>query len=168
DERLDFLVVAASEEDVTERNEERLLVDRCQHPGAVREDLDLRAPATLRLVEVPNRGKLALAVDDPVPWRLELEAREDDRLRDSDVLVHHRRPGCRADDPAELVSDGRRRLPPAFRPRAHATLAPLARVPTQPLLGAHGHRSERVVDQVGRVLEDRKAVAVALARLHGA
>ncbi len=167
DDRLDVLDLAGLEENVADRHEEGSLVDGLEHRVGVCHDLDVRAPPALRLVEVANRGKLSLAVDDPVPGWRELEAREHDRLRDGDVLVHHGRPGRGADDPRELVADARRRLPPPFRPRAHAALAPLACVPKQVLLRAEWHRPERVADQVGRVLEDWKTVAVALERLHG-
>src|SRR5512132_4002256 len=166
DDRLDVLDLSGLEEDVAERDEQRPLVDRVQHTGDVRGDLDLGAPPVLSLVEVANRGKLPFAVDDPVARRLELEAGEHDRLRDGDVLVHRHRPRRRADDLSQLVSDRRRRLPPAFGPCAHASLAPLARVAKQALLRSDGHRAQRMVDQVGRVLEDRKAVAVALEWLH--
>jgi hypothetical protein len=39
-------------------------------------------------------------------------------------------------------------------------LAPGARVLLQALFGRGGHRAERVVDQVRRLLEDRKAIPI--------
>src|SRR5205814_5055342 len=133
----------------------------------VLDDLHVRPVPPLRLLEVADRGELTLAEDDSVARRLELEAREHHRLGDRDVLVHRDRAGRRPDDPREPVADRHRCLPPALLPGPHAALAPLARVASQALLGADRHRAERVVDQVGRVLEDREAIAVALARLHG-
>src|SRR6266550_4367334 len=165
-DRLDVLDLAGLEEDVADWDEQCPLVDRLEHGGLVGDDLDVRASPSLRLVEVANRRKLALAVDDAVARRLELEAREHDRLRDGDVLVHRHRPRRGADDAAQEVPDRGRGLPPAFRPGPNAALPPLARVAKQPLLRADGHRAQRMVDQIGRVLEDRKAVAVALERLH--
>src|SRR5581483_10950179 len=58
------------------------------------------------------------------------------------------------------------RVPPPFAPRACPTRAPLARKLREPTLGLRRHGAERVVDQVRRRLEDRKAVAV-VGQLHG-
>src|SRR5581483_8986378 len=87
--------------------------------------------------------------------------------RDGDVLMHHRAPGRRADDAADLVADRDRQLPPAFAPRADAALAPHPRVLEQARLGRRGHRGERVVDQVDAVLQDREAIAVREKLVHG-
>src|SRR2546430_441282 len=73
-DRLDVLDLAGLEEDVADWDEQCPLVDRLEHGGLVGDDLDVRASPSLRLVEVANRRKLALAVDDAVARRLELEA----------------------------------------------------------------------------------------------
>src|SRR5262249_40192982 len=77
------------------------------------DDLELR----LGLVEVADGREVSALVDDPVSARVGWqEAGEDDRLGDGDVLVHHRGAGRRADDAADLVADGHRRLPPPLAP----------------------------------------------------
>ena len=73
-DRLDVLDLAGLEEDVADWDEQCPLVDRLEHGGVVGDDLDVRASPSLRLVEVANRRKLALAVDDAVARPLELEA----------------------------------------------------------------------------------------------
>ena len=158
DDPLDVLDLRRLEEDVADRDEQRALVDRLHDLAVVLADDDLEV--ALRLVEVAHGREVAALVDDPVPLRRGLEAGEDDRLGDRDVLVHHRRAGGRADDAADLVADRQRHLPPALAPGADPTLAPRARVLGEPLLRLRRHRAERVVDQVGRVLEDRELGAV--------
>ena len=145
-------------EHVADGDEERPLVDRLEQRVQVRHDLDLRAG--LRLEQVAHRGKLALDVDDPIPRRLQPEAGEDDHHRDGHVLVHARRAGAGADDPADLVADGERHVPPALAPRADAALLPHARVLGEVVLGRSRHRGQRVVDQVGGVGQDREAIPV--------
>ena len=154
----DVLDLARLEEDVADRDEQRPLVDRADDLLVVLADDDLEL--RLRLVEVAHRGEVAPLVDDPVPLRRRPEAGEDDRLSDGDVLVHHGRALGRADDPADLVADGERQVPPAFPPRPDPALAPRARVLGEPGLRAPRHRPERVVDQVGGLLEDRELGAV--------
>jgi hypothetical protein len=121
-----------------------------------RDDLELR----LRLVQVAHRREVRLLVDDPVALAGRLEAREDDRLGDRHVLVHDDRAGRRAEDPAELVADGDRHLPPAFGPGANPALPPHAGVLAEVVLGGRGHRRERVVDEVRAGVEDRETAAV--------
>ena len=145
-------------EHVADGDEQRPLVDRLEQRVQVRHDLDLGA--RLRLEQVAHRGKLALDVDDAVSRRLQPEAGEDDHHRDGHVLVHARRAGACADDPADLVADGQRHVPPALAPRADAARLPHARVLGEAVLGRGRHRGQRVVDQVGRVGQDREAVAV--------
>ena len=159
DDRLDVLDLAGLVENVGDRHEQRPLVDRLRDPGVVGRDDDLEARR--RLVEVAHRGEVALLVDDLPPLAAGLEAREDDRLGDGDVLVHRDAPGGRADDPGDLVADGQRQLPPALLPGAHAAGVPGARVLEHALLDRGRHRAQRVVDQVGRLREDREPVAVA-------
>ena len=158
DDRLDVLDLAVPEQDVADRDEQRPLVERVDDRGAVldRDDLEPR----LRLVEVAHGGEVRLLVHDPVPLTRPRKAREDDRLGDGHVLVHHDRAGRRAEDPAELVAHRDRHLPPTVRPRADAALAPGAGVLEEIVLGRGGHRRKRVVDQVRAGIEDREAVAV--------
>ena len=158
DDAGDVLDLGGLEEDVADRDEQRALVDRLDDLAVVLADDDLEVG--LRLVEVAHRGEVAALVDDAVPLRRRPEAGEDDGFRDRDVLVHHRRARRRADDPADLVADGHRQLPPAFAPGADATLAPGAGVLGEPLLDRRRHRAQRVVDQVRRLLEDRELGAV--------
>ena len=159
DDRLDVLDLGALEEHVADRHEQRPLVDRVDDRGVVLADDDVEV--RMRLVEVAHRREVPPLVDDAVPTGVDRkEAREDDGLGDRDVLVHHRRPGRRPDDPADLVADRHRHRPPALAPRADAALAPHPRVLGESLLRLPRHRRQRVVDQVGRVLEDRELGAV--------
>ncbi len=158
-DRLDVLDLGGLEEDVADRDEERPLVDRLDDLLVVLADDDLEL--RLRLVEVAHRGEVPALVDDAVPGRLgREETAEHDRLGDRDVLMHHGRPGRRADDPPDLVADGHRCRPPALAPGADPPLAPHARVFGEPLLGPARHRRERVVDEVRGVLEDRELGAI--------
>ena len=159
DDRLDVLDLGALEEHVADRHEQRPLVDRVDDRRVVLADDDLEV--RVRLVEVAHRREVPPLVDDAVAAGVDREeAREDDGLGDRDVLVHHGRSGRRPDDPADLVADRHRHRPPALAPRADPALAPHPRVLGEPLLRLPRHRRERVVDQVGRVLEDRKLGAV--------
>jgi len=128
------------------------------HAVAISGHDDVDTP--LCLVEVAHGREVALLVDDPSARAVEIEAREDNRLGDGDVLVHRDGPGRSADQPTDLVADGQRQLPPALAPGANAPRVPVARVAEDALLGGRGHRPERVVDQVGRLREDREALAV--------
>ena len=166
DDPFDVLDLARLEEDVADRDEQRSLVDRVDDLVDVLADHDLQF--SLCLVEVAHRGEVAALVDDPVPLRCRPEAGEDDGFRDRHVLMHHRRACRRADDPADLVADCQRQFPPAFPPRPDPALAPGARVLRQPVLGPSRHRSERVIDQIGRLLEDRELGAVVEERSHQA
>jgi hypothetical protein len=154
-DRLDVLDLTRLEQHVLHRDEQRPLVDLAEHVVR-RRDLE---PAP-RLEHVANRREVLALVDDSAPLAGLLEAREDDRLGNGHVLVHAHRPRRRADDAADLVTDRERCRPPPLAPRADPALGPRARVLAHPLLDRSGHRSERVVDQVRRVLEDRKAIAV--------
>ena len=159
------LDLARLEEDVAHRHQERPLVDRVVDGVVALADDDLEVG--LGLVEVAHGREVAPLVDDAVALGGRAEARQDDRLRDRDVLVHHRRAGRRADDAADLVADGQRQVPPPLPPRPDAALAPGAGVLRESLLCGGGHRPERVIDQVRRVLEDREPGAVLEQRAHG-
>ena len=167
DDALDRLDLRGLVEHVRDRHEQRALVDRVDHRVGVLADDDLGAEARPRLLHVAHRREEPLLEDDAVARRLQVEAREDDRLGDRHVLVHDGRAGRRADDPADQVADAEHRVPPAFAPGARAARRPLARELLQPALGLRRHRAERVVDQVRRRLEDREAIAV-VGQLHGA
>ena len=143
---------------MADRDEERPLVDGVGD-GRVVLDRDGLEPR-LRLVEVADGREVRLLVDDPGSLPRPPEAREDDRLGDRHVLVHDDRARRRAEDPPELVADRDGHLPPPFRPRPDAALAPDARVLAKVVLGGRRHRRERVVDEVRAGLEDREAVAV--------
>ena len=164
DDPPDVLDLARPEEDVADRDEQRPLVDRVDDRAVVLADDDLEV--ALRLVEVAHGREVAALVDDPVPLRCRLEAGEDDGLRDRDVLVHHGRAGRRADDPADLVADRHRQLPPAFAPGPDPPFAPGSGVFCEALFRPPRHRSERVVDQVRRPLENRELGAVVEQRAH--
>ena len=89
---------------MADRHEQRALVDRVDDRAVVLDGDDLEV--RLRLVEVAHRREVRLLVDDAVARARVAEAREDDHLRDGDVLVHDDRAGGRADDPPDLVADG--------------------------------------------------------------
>ena len=158
DDPFDVLDLRRLEEDVADRDEQGALVDRLHDLAVVLADNDFEV--ALRLVEVADGREVPALVDDPVPLRSGLEAGEDDGLGDRDVLVHHGRARRCADDAADLVSDRQRHLPPALAPGADSALAPRPCVLGEPLFHLRRHRRERVVDQVGRVLEDRELGAV--------
>ena len=167
-DRLDVLDLGGLEEDVADRDEQGPLVDRVEDRPVVLADDDVEL--RLGLVEVAHRREVLALVDDPVATRVGgQEAREDDRLRDGDVLVHHGRAGRSADDPADLVADRHRRGPPALAPRADPALGPHRRVLREAVRRPPRHRRQRVVDQVRRVLEDRELgpVVEQLAHLGG-
>ena len=158
-DRLDVLDLGRLEEDVADRDEQRALVDRLDDRLVVLADDDLET--RLRLVEVANGREVAAFVDDPVPRGVDREeAREHDGLGDRHVLVHHGRARRGADDPPDLVAHRHRRRPPALPPGADTALAPLARVVGETLLRLPRHRGERVVDEVGGVLQDGELGAV--------
>jgi hypothetical protein len=147
------------EEDVRDRDEQRTLVDRSNDRFAVGNDDDVQL--RLRLVQVAHAREVPLLVDDAIAAGVDrAEAREDDRLGDRDVLVHHRRPGRRADDAPDLVADRERHLPPSLRPGADTALLPCARVLGDAILCGCRHRAERMVDQIRRLRQDRKAIPV--------
>ena len=159
--RLDRLDLSRLVEHVRHGNEQRALVDRLDHRLGVRAHDDLCTEPRPRLLDVAHRREQTLLEDDPVSRRLQVEAREDDRLGNGHVLVHDRRARRRADDPADEVADAKHRVPPAFPPRARAARPPLGRELRQAPLRLGRHRAERVVDQVRRRLEDREAIPVA-------
>ena len=156
--RCHVLQLRRLEEHMAQRHEERSLVDRVDQRIQVGDDLDLCV--RLRLEQVAHRRELAFDVDDPVARRSQPEAGQDDGDGNRHVLVHADGAGRGADDPADLVADRERHLPPAFAPRADPARPPHPRVLGEPLLGGSRHRRQRVVDQVGRLREDRKAVPV--------
>ncbi len=158
DDRLDVLDLAVLEQDMADGDEQRALVDRVDDRGSVLHGDDLEVG--LRLVEVAHRREVRLLVDDAVPLARPCEAGKDDRLRHRHVLMHHDRAGRCTEDPAELVADRDRHLPPAFPPGPDAALAPGARVLAEVVLGRRRHRRERVVDEVGARGEDREPVAI--------
>ena len=150
---------------MSDRHEQGSLVDCFDDCDVVGNDDDFEVG--LRLVQVTDGREVALLVHDAVAPRVErVEAREDDRLGDRDVLVHDRRARPGADDAPDLVADRDRHLPPAFGPRADAARLPRVRVLEHARLCGFGHRAERVVDQIGRVPEDREPIAV-VRQLHG-
>ena len=93
---LDVLDLRVLEEHVTDRHEQRALVDRLDDRPVVfdRDDVKVR----LRLVQVAHRREVRLFVDDAVADAGPSEAGQDDLLGDGDVLVHHRAAGRSADD----------------------------------------------------------------------
>ena len=105
DDPLDRLDLGGLVEHVRDRDEQRALVDRVDHRLCVLADDDLGAEARPRLLHVAHRREEPFLEDDPVARRLEVEAREHDRLGDGHVLVHHDRARRRADDRAEQVAD---------------------------------------------------------------
>ena len=158
-DRLDVLDLPRLVEDVADRDEQRALVDPLDDllVRLADDDVEVR----LRLVEVADGREVATLVDDAVASGIDrTEARERDRLGDSHVLVHHRRSRGGADDTADLVADRPRRLPPTLRPGADPALLPHAAELGQTLRRLPRHRAERVADEVGRVLEDRKLASV--------
>jgi hypothetical protein len=164
-DRLDVLDLGRLEQHMADRDEQRALVDRLDDRLLVLADDHLEVG--LCLVQVADGREVRALVDDAVAARVDREeAAEHDRLRDGDVLVHHRRARRPPDDPADLVADHHRRLPPALAPGADPSLAPHARVVRQTLLRAARHRGQRVVDQVRRVLEDRELGPVVEERAH--
>ena len=165
DDRLDVLDPSRLEDDVADRDEQRPLVDRLDDRLLVRAHDDLRAAGALGLLEVAHGREVLLLVDDPVALPVEAEAREDDGLGDRHVLVHDGRAGRRSDEAAHLVADGDRHVPPAFAPGANTARVPAPRVFGEAALGLGRHRAERVADQVRRLREDRKPLAV-VGQLH--
>ena len=157
-DRLDVLDPAGLEEHVRDRHEQGPLVDRLDDPLVVRSDDHLRAAR--RLVEVANRREVALLVDDPAALPFESEAREHDRFGQRHVLVHGDGLRSSPDQPPDLLADGQRQLPPTLFPGADAARVPGPRVLGEALLDGRGHGAQRVVDQVGRLREDRESVAV--------
>ena len=158
-DRLDVLDLRLLEQDVADRDEERALVDLLDDLLVVLAHDDLEVG--LRLVQVADGREVRALVDDAIPRGIDgPEARERDRLRDRDVLLHHRRARRRADDAPDLVADRHRRGPPALRPRANPALRPHPRELGEPLGRLPRHRPERVAREVRRMLEDRELGAV--------
>ncbi len=158
DDRLDVLDLTRLEEHVRDRDEQRPLVDRLHDALVVGRNHDVGP--SLGLVQVANRGEVALLVDDPATGAGEVEAREHDRLGDRHVLVHRHRSRRRADQAGDLVADRQRHLPPSLAPGADAAGLPVVRVVEHTSLGRRRHGTERVVDQVRGLREDREAIAV--------
>ena len=162
----DVLNLARSEEDMADGNEQRALVDRSHDVAGSRDGDEVGAALGLRLEQVAHGGKVTLHVDDSAPLAAETEARQHDGLGDGDVLVHDRRAGRRPDEPGDLLADRQRDLPPALAPGANPPRAPGSRVVREPALGGTRHRAERVADEVRRVGQERKLLAVVGERLH--
>jgi hypothetical protein len=151
---------------VTDRDEQRPFVDPLHDLRVVLAHDDLEVG--LRLVQVTHGREVPALVDDTILALGDArEAREDDRLGNRDVLLHHRRPCRRADDPADLVADLHRRPPPTLRPCTDTALGPHTRELVEPVRRLSGHRPERVAREVGRILEDRKLGAVVEELAHG-
>src|SRR5580765_6775992 len=159
DDRLHVLDLTGLEQDVRDRHEQRTLVDRVDDRLVVLDDDDVEL--RLRLVEVAHAREVAFLVDDAISVRVDrAEAGQHDRLGNGDVLVHDRRAWRCADDASDLVADGHRHLPPTLAPGPNPTFAPHARELEHAVLGGGGHSAERVIDQIRRVAEDRKPLAV--------
>jgi hypothetical protein len=167
DDRLHVLDAPGLEDHVADRDEQRPLVDRRDDRLLVPADDDLRTARLLRLLDIADGWEVLLLVHDSPPLAAQVEAREDDRLGDRHVLVHPGRAGRRTDQARDLVADGDRQLPPALAPGPDAARVPRLRVTGQAVRGLGGHRPQRVADQVRRLREDRKALAV-VGQLHGA
>ncbi len=115
---------------------------------------DLRAAKLLCVRDLPDRGELVLADDDPVPLAGEIERGDErahalrDRGRDGDVV------GLRVQEAGERGAGGLVALDPELPLRA--VLVPAR----EPLLGGRANavreRSLRARVRVGRVLEDRE------------
>ena len=158
-DRLDVLDLGLLEEDMADRDEKRPLVDPLHDLVAVLAHDDLEVG--LRLVQVAHGREVRALVDDAIPRRVDgPEARERNRLRDRDVLLHDGRPRGRTDDAPDLIADAHRRGPPPFGPGADPALGPHPRELGEKLGRAPRHRPERVAREVRRMLENRELGAV--------
>src|SRR5262245_65849228 len=112
----DILNVCALEKNMRYRYEQRLFVNRVDHPLRVNRDpvvawnLDDAGAggAGVGFVNVHYRREVHRLVYDLVAFLRQVEAGDDDRLADRDVLVHRHRTRVGADDPRAFVADGDR------------------------------------------------------------
>ena len=165
-DRAGVLQERALEQNMRERNEQRLFVNRVEHSferggrAVVRLDpLDAEAAiARVRFVDVHDRREFEFGVDDFVAARVggRVKAGEDERLADRDVLMHRDRAGVCADDAPDLVANRERHLPPAFSPCAHAARRPRLGILADALERRARHRAQTVRDEIHRLVENRK------------
>ena len=168
-DRAHVVSVARTERHGGAAHERRPLVERVGEaldgdaPVRLGADVDDLCPAQLlRVRDLPDRGELVLADDDPVPLAGQIERGDEgahalrDRGRDGDVV------GLRVQEAGERSAGGLVALDPELPLRA-------VRVPArEPLLGCRAHavreRPLRARVRVRRVLEDRELVPNGQAR----
>ncbi len=90
----------------------------------VPDNFDPRAARLLLLVKIEDGWELQVHQHHFVARAGEVEARSDDSLRGSDVLVQRDAAWRRANQRCHFVADGSGEVPPAFFPRADAAGGP--------------------------------------------
>ena len=114
----------------------------------------------VRVVDVHHRRKIHRFVNNLVATLGKIKTRQDERLTDGNVLMHHDGTRSGSDDTGDFVANGQRHFPPAFSPGAYAARGPGFGVIVQSVVGRLRHRAQRVVDQVQGVFQNRKLRAV--------
>src|SRR5208283_183421 len=135
DDGLNVLDERATEDDVRDGNDERLVVDGIEQALGVDVDtviiahhLDACAARALRLPEVHDRGKVQVSVNHLIAPAAEVETRRHRRLTGGHVLQAGDRTGGRIHQRANLIANLRREHPPFVVPGANAARAPHVRV----------------------------------------
>jgi hypothetical protein len=165
-DRAHVLHEAAAEDHVRERNEQRLFVDglqvpleRHRHPVFAGHGDDARPQGAVGLVHVHHGREVQVLVDDLVAASGQVEAGQEHRLADGDVLVHDHRAGPRPDDPSHGVADGDGHRPPPLGPGAHAARGPRFGIIIKALISFLWHGAQTVRNQIDSLLEDGKLTA---------
>src|SRR5579871_825956 len=168
DDRLGIFDKRASKDDVRDRNNESLLVDRFKnalggHMDAIvgLDHVDPCSVGFLGLPEIHDGGKVHVAIYDLVARATEVEATGNDRLTNGYVLVHADGAFWSIHDRPDLIAYFAGEHPPFLFPGPNATGRPCVTKGLRGVIDASGHGAQRVADHVGCALKNRELRSVA-------
>src|SRR5271163_3617691 len=157
--------VGAAEQDEGNRDEQSGFVDGGEkfveveaHVVHGRNNFDARVLADLLVIKILDGGEFQIHHHNFVARAPEIEAGRDHRLREGDILVQGDFSGARADQRGDQVANADGHVPPTFFPSADAAFSPGIGVAAHRVVYGFGHGAERIADQIGGAIQDRKLV----------